>query len=56
MPLAEERLRETAGWEGATLASDRVVPDRRRMSTGAARHSVTRSARAAAVPPTTAPA
>jgi hypothetical protein len=55
MPRAGERLREWRDGKAPPSPPDRVVLDRRRMSTGAARHTVTRSARAAAVPPTTAP-
>ena len=56
MPRAGERAGRTAGWPGAALACDRVVPDLRRVSTGAVKHTATRSPRAVAVPPTTAQA
>ena len=56
MPRAGERLRGAVVLKGIALACARVAPDRRRLSAGAAKHTVTKSTRAAAVPPTTAPA
>jgi|RhiMethySRZTD1v2_1073278.scaffolds.fasta_scaffold04706_12 hypothetical protein len=53
MPRAGERIGET---EGRHFAPGDVGRDLRRASMGAARHIPTKSARAATVPPTTAPA